>query len=127
MDVAESNLAAGSLQISSEVIEKIARLAALEIEGVADVASDRSGVRSLLNRLSAARPVTVDLKEDVATITVGIIVCYTACIPEVSEQVQRNVKHSIQNMTQITVAKVNVVVNGIAEDEPPILPDDRIE
>ena len=117
MDVSESNLAAGSLQISSEVIEKIACLAALEVEGVADVAADSSGVRSLLNRLSVPRPVTVEVKEDVAVVTVGLVVHYTARIPEVSEQVQRNVKQSIQNMTQITVARVNVVINGIAVEE----------
>ena len=47
MDV--HNTIGGSLQISTEVIAKIARLAALEVDGVADVATGTSqNVRSLL-------------------------------------------------------------------------------
>ena len=49
MDV--HNTIGGSLQISTEVIAKIARLAALEVDGVADVATGTSqNVRSLLGR-----------------------------------------------------------------------------
>ena len=39
MDMQNMDLMGGSLQISTEVIAKIARCAALEIDGVADVAS----------------------------------------------------------------------------------------
>ena len=49
MDV--HNTIGGSLQISTEVIAKIARLAALEVDGVSDVATGTSqNVRSLLGR-----------------------------------------------------------------------------
>ena len=48
MDV--RNTVNGSLQISTEVLAKIARLAALEIDGVAEVSSgSRQSVRGLLN------------------------------------------------------------------------------
>ena len=58
MDV--HNTIGGSLQISTEVIAKIARLAALEVDGVADVATGTSqNVRSLLGRTGLQKPVTV--------------------------------------------------------------------
>ena len=58
MDV--HNTIGGSLQISTEVIAKIARLAALEVDGVSDVATGTSqNVRSLLGRTGLQKPVTV--------------------------------------------------------------------
>lgn len=117
MDINESNLSAGSLQIASEVIEKIARLAALEVDGVADVKVSNAGVKSLLNKIAVQRPVLVEMKDDVADITIGLTVRYGTEVPELSETVQKSIKSSVQNMTQITVAKVNVVINGIAVDE----------
>ena len=41
MDMQNMDLMGGSLQISTEVIAKIARCAALEIEGVAEVSCGR--------------------------------------------------------------------------------------
>ena len=87
MDV--HNTIGGSLQISTEVIAKIARLAALEVDGVADVATGTSqNVRSLLGRTGLQKPVTV---------------------------VMENVKQTIQNMTGITVSRVDVLVVGLTD------------
>ena len=82
MDV--RNTAGGSLQISTDVLAKIARLAALEIEGVADVSA-------------------------------GIFAVYGVKIMPVCEKVQENVKQTIQNMTGITVSRVDVLVTGLSE------------
>ena len=38
-------------------------------------------------------------------------------MPQVAEAIQSSVKESVQNMTGITVSKVNVVVTGIVFDE----------
>lgn len=116
MEVNRSNTAAGSLHISGDVIEKIARLAALEIDGVTDVTVGAAGVKNLLNRIAPQSPILVEMKDDVADITVSLAVAFGAKIPEVSELVQQNVKSSVQNMTQITVAKVNIVVVGVAHE-----------
>ena len=87
----------GSLQISNEVVAKIAKLAALEIDGVADVSSgSMQSVRGLLSKASLQKPVTVDLSDGVAV-------------------VQENVKQTIQNMTGITVSRVDVIVAGLEE------------
>ena len=37
-------------------------------------------------------------------------------IPQLSEQIQENVKSAVQNMTCITVSKVNVIVNGVVQE-----------
>jgi len=106
----------GSLQISNEVIAKIARLAALEIDGVAGVSSgSMQSVRGLLNKASLQKPVSVDLSDGVAVVQVHIIARYGCKIMPVCAKVQENVKQTIQNMTGITVSRVDVIVTGLEE------------
>ena len=117
MDVANTNAVNGSLQISTDVIAKIARLAALEIEGVKEVSAP-SGVKGLLGK---PKSVSIDLLEDVAEITLHLVIYYGGKLPAICEKVQENVKSAVQNMTSITVSRVNVVVVGVqvkSEDIP---------
>ena len=106
----------GSLQISTEVLAKIARLAALEIDGVAEVTTGGSqNVRGLLGRTGLQKPVNVVLEDGIATVTVHLAAVYGSKIMPLCEKVQENVKQTIQNMTGITVARVDVLVVGLAE------------
>ena len=68
MDLQNMDLKGGSLQISTEVIGKIARCAALEIEGVAEVSCGRQNkkVKDLLEIASLQSPVTVTMREGTA-------------------------------------------------------------
>ena len=118
MDVSNSKALGGSLQISTDVIAKIARLATVEIEGVKGLAEPESGVQGFFKRMAAQKPILVELSEDIAEITVNIVVEYGCKIPPLCEKVQENVKTSVQNMTSITVSKVNVIVAAVAEDQP---------
>ena len=85
MDMQNMDLMGGSLQISTDVIAKIARCAAMEIDGVADVA---------------------------------LIVRFGTCVPVMAEKVQKNVKSAVQNMTRVTVSRVNLIVAGLASEAP---------
>ena len=108
--------AGGSLQISLDVIAKIARLAALEVDGVADVSSGGAQtMRGLLSKTSLQKDVAVDMKDGVAAVTVHIIPYYGSKVMDVCKKVQENVKQTIQIMTGITVSRVNVVAAGLAE------------
>lgn len=118
MDINNSNVVGGSLQISTGVITKIAKLATLEVEGVQAVSAGSHSVKGLFRTVSQYRPITVEMTEDVAEITVNILVKYGCKIPPLAERVQENVKNAVQNMTQITVSRVNVVVAGLAPEQP---------
>lgn len=117
MDVQNSDVVGGSLQISTDVIAKIARLATLEVEGVHQVRAATLSAKSLLGK-ALPKPIQVELVDDVAEITVSLVVSYGCRIPAVSEKVQENVKNTVQNMTSITVSKVNLVIVGVAVEEP---------
>ena len=117
MDV--QNTIGGSLQISTDVLVKIARLAALEVGGVAEVTTGNSqNVRGLLGRTGLSKPVLVEMEDGVATVTVHLSAAYGQKIMPLCEKVQENVKQTIQNMTGITVSRVNVVAAGLAEPAP---------
>lgn len=113
MDVANSSVS-GSLQISTDVIAKIARLATLEVDGVNAVTLGAAGPKGLLPKARAQKAIGVELSDDVAEITVHVQVKYGCKIPQLSERVQENVKSAVQSMTCITVSKVNIIVTGVA-------------
>ena len=73
MDVTNSSTIGGSLQISTDVIAKIAKLATLEIEGVKEVSTGTMGVKSLFNKVNLQKPILVQLTDDVAEITVNTV------------------------------------------------------
>ena len=116
MDV--QNTIGGSLQISTDVLAKIARLAALEVGGVAEVTTGNSqNVRRLLGRTGLQKPVSVSLEDGVAAVTVHLTANYGQKIMPLCEKVQENVKQTIQNTTGITVSCVDVLVVGLAQPE----------
>lgn len=122
MDLQNMDLKGGSLQISTEVIGKIARCAALEIEGVAEVSCGRQNkkVKDLLEIASLQSPVTVTMREGTAEITLNLLVNFGVCIPSVAEKVQENVKSAVQSMTNVTVSRVDLVIAGLSapQEEP---------
>ena len=94
MDLQNMDLQGGSLQISTEVVGKIARCAALEVDGVAEVSC---GVQN--KKLKSLH----------------LMMQFGARIPSVAEKVQENVKSAVQNMTNVTVSRVDLVIAGLAE------------
>ncbi len=124
MDLQNMELKGGSLQISTEVLGKIARCAALEVDGVAEVScgSQNKKVKELLERTNVQAPVTVVMREGTAEITLHIILAFGAKAPAVAEKVQENVKAAVQNMTNVTVSRVDLVIAGLsAVEEAPVV------
>ena len=121
MDMQNMDLMGGSLQISTDVIAKIARCAAMEIDGVADVACGRQQskkAKELLETVNLQPPVTVEMREGTADITLNLIVRFGTCVPVMAEKVQKNVKSAVQNMTRVTVSRVHLIVAGLASEVP---------
>ena len=116
MELQNMDLRGGSLQISTEVLGKIARCAALEVAGVAEVScgSQNRKVKDFLERANVQSPVTVEMRDGTAEITLHLVVAVGARIPSVAEKVQENVKTAVQNMTNVTVSRVDLVIAGLA-------------
>ena len=64
-------------------------------------------------------PVTVEMWDGTAEITLEIVAAFGARIPAVAEKVQENVKSAVQNMTNVTVSRVDLVIAGLAPAAEP--------
>ena len=119
MDLQNMDLKGGSLQISTEVIGRIARCAALEVDGVSEVSCGKQNkkVKELLAAASIQPPVNVEMRDGTAELPLNLLVNFGAKIPAVAEKVQENVKSAVQNRTNVTVSRVNLVIAGLAAEE----------
>lgn len=106
----------GSLKISEEVLASIAKYAAMDVEGVSSVAENATTLKGLL-RKSFKRPIVIELNDDTAYISIDISLKYGVQISDIAVKVQESVKNAVQNMTGVTVAKVNVNITGITFDQ----------
>lgn len=103
-----------SLKISEDVLATIAQITAGEIEGVAGLATTAAqGIQRLLGKKGKGNGISLQYVEDEAVIDLYIILKFGVRIPEVAAIVQERVKEAIQNMTNITVSKINVHVSGL--------------
>lgn len=104
----------GTIQIAPEVIEVIAGLAAVEVNGVAGMSGGfAGGIAELLGRKNLSKGVKVEVGQREAAVDVSIIVEYGYRIPDISSEIQRNVKRSIETMTGLSVVEVNVHVHDV--------------
>ena len=106
---------AGKLKISGNTIQKIAEAAASEINGVILAADIRPAFikepAALIEKYLA--PIKVHISSDAAVIDISIYIAQGYKAHEVAKAVQENVKSTVQSMTGIAVAKVNVKIAGI--------------
>ena len=104
----------GKIQIAPEVIEIIAGLATVEVDGVAGMSGGfASGVAELLGRKNLSKGVKVYVGENETSVDVSIIVKYGVRIPEVAVEVQRNVRNAITSMTGLAVTSVHVHIHDV--------------
>jgi uncharacterized alkaline shock family protein YloU len=115
----EPNNGKGSVKITDEVVSIIAGLAATEVEGVAGMSGGLAGgIAEMLGRKNLSKGVKVQVGEKEVVVDIYIIVNYGVRIPEVAWKVQENVKKAIENMTGLTVAEVNIHVQGVNFGQP---------
>ena len=110
----EESLSLGKVKIHNEVVGTIASVAAMEIEGVVSMSRGLvSGLTELLGKKDLDRGIKVQIKGKEAVLVLNIIIKYGAKIPQVSYQIQENVKKTVEKMTGLTVTDVSVHIQGI--------------
>ncbi|MEG0693222.1 MAG: Asp23/Gls24 family envelope stress response protein [Oscillospiraceae bacterium] len=104
-----------SLNISEDVIRTIANEVIKELPSIYSL-SNLPAKLSLLTTPATAKPVKIAFVSDSAHVDVGVIVNMNYKIKDVAEHLQSAIKDSIQDMTGITVSKVNIYVTGVHVD-----------
>ena len=120
----------GRIHIADEVVEKVAALAAIEVQGVADLGGDfERAVESVRERIGLGNKrgdqgVKADVKGHDVAISVTVMVEYGHVVLDVAREVQSNVAHKTQRMLGLNVVEVNVNVDDVRTARPDE-PDDR--
>jgi uncharacterized alkaline shock family protein YloU len=117
----------GRIHIADEVVEKVAGLAAIEVEGVADLGGDFArAIESVRERIGIGNKrgdqgVKAEVKGHEVAISVTIMVEFGHVVLEVARNVQVNVARKTHRMLGLKVVEVNVTVDDVrtaAADEP---------
>lgn len=107
----------GNIRISDDVIATIASIATKEVEGISGLSlSIAEELTSKFVKKIGNKAVKVIENEDELTIDINVVVKYGTRIPDVSWEVQENVKKSVESMTGLNVSKVNIIVSGVDFD-----------
>ena len=110
---------ATNLNISEDVIGIIAGLAASEVEGIAGMQLGFvDGINQMFgNNKKYSKGVKIELEGRKVTVDIFVNVKYGVRIPDVAWAAQTAVKNSVETMTGLEVAAVNINVQGIIFDK----------
>jgi|YNPNPStandDraft_1061719.scaffolds.fasta_scaffold13048_2 uncharacterized alkaline shock family protein YloU len=101
----------GKTTLTPEVLLTIARMAALEVEGVRRMAPVRGGINRLFKRGSDG--VQIEIEDNVITIDLYLIVEDDVNLREVGRQVQEHVARAITEMTGLEIGGINIHIEDI--------------
>ena len=114
----------GSTNISDTVVQKIAGIAAQEVEKVQVGGGTAAAVTGFLGSVSSAvtgssggggptSGVSVEVGNEEAAVDLTMAIEYGVSIPQVTEAVRRNVINRIENLTGLRCTEVNIVVTDV--------------
>lgn len=107
------------IKMSDDVIAICAANATRKTVGVADLSSGFSDTlsKNLLGRDPKYTGIKVVQNDEGITIDVYVLVDYGTKIPEVAWDIQENVKHAINEMTELPVTSVHIHIQGVVATE----------
>lgn len=98
--------------VSPEVLTTIARLSALEVNGVSRFAEVAGGVNRFFKK-GISNGVRIEEKDNIVLVDLHLILKPDMNIREVSRNVQQNVARAIHEIVGMDVAEVNVHIEDI--------------
>ncbi len=104
----------GEVQIADEVVAIIAALAATDVDGVASMEGNITNeLVGKLGMKNLSKGVKVTVLEGVVSVELKLNMEFGRNILETSKKVQEKVKTSIENMTGLEVADVNIHIASV--------------
>jgi len=116
--VSEDSNTLGEIRINHSVVASIVRLAALEVSGVAAVGGGFvDGIAEIFSKKGDERGVRVD-EDEVGDykIEIRVILKFGVELAAVASQIQQRVSEQVEKMTSKSVARVNVIIDGVRPD-----------
>lgn len=103
----------GTLKIGENVIASIVKNSVSEINGVHSILPAKKSLRQFFINEENYGDIGISLNDGVVEISLKIVIKSGYKAISVAEEVQSEVKNSVQCMTGITVSRVNVVIADI--------------
>lgn len=114
----EQNTNSADIVISDAVIEKIAKTATLEVDGVVTVTTSlKTDLIDKISKKNHSRGVSIVKEDDDISITISIVIYYDYNIIDVANEIQSKVTDAIEAMTGHNCQIVNINVIGIETKE----------
>lgn len=104
---------AGRTIIADSVVSKIAGIATREIRGVHELGGTTERAISRITGAQKTTGVNVEVGDEEAIVDLHIIVDYGQSIPNMANEIRRNVMNQIQTLTGLRVKEVNISVNDL--------------
>ena len=105
----------GEVQICNDVLAVISAMAAMEVDGVVAMAGNITAeLVSKLGMKKLSKGVRVDVVDNTVMVDLSIILRINENIVTISKKVQDKVKTTVENMTGMEVANVNVNIASVA-------------
>jgi uncharacterized alkaline shock family protein YloU len=130
----------GSTNISDTVVQKIAGIAAQEVEKVQVGGGTAAAVTGFLGSVSSAvtgssggggptSGVSVEVGNEEAAVDLTMAIEYGVSIPQLTEAVRRNVINRVENLTGLRCTEVNIVVTDVQfpEERPQLGQQQELE
>ena len=130
----------GTINISDTVVQKMAGIAAQEVEKVQVGGGTAAAVTGFLGSVSSAvtgssgggsptSGVSVEVGQEEAAVALTMAIEYGVSIPQVTEAVRRNVINRVESLTGLGVTEVNIVVTDVQlpEERPQLGPQQQLE
>lgn len=108
----------GEIEVAPQVIEVISGIAANKVDGVYSMQGKMtSGVSELFGRVDHKKGVHLTSDEEGLKVDIYCYLVYGVSVPKVALEIQEKVREQLLQMTDITLAEVNVHVVGIIPEK----------
>ena len=118
-NVSEASNTLGDIRINHSVVASIVRLAALEVSGVAAVGGGFvDGIAEIFSKKGDERGVRVE-EDEVGDyrIEIRVILRFGCELATVATEIQERIAEQVEQMTSKSVARVNVIIDGVRTDD----------
>ena len=118
-NVSEASNTLGDIRINHSVVASIVRLAALEVSGVAAVGGGFvDGIAEIFSKKGDERGVRVE-EDEVGDyrIEIRVILRFGCELASVATEIQERIAEQVEQMTSKSVARVNVIIDGVRTDD----------
>ena len=105
-----------TITYANEVVATIAGLAAAEVEGISSMCSV-SGSGLGRSKANITKGVKVEVGTEEVSCDLYVIIEYGRPIQKVAQEAQESVRRAIENMTGMTVVRVDVHVQGVSFEQ----------